>query len=90
VVKPAGGAQLSGLQYLDAIASAKFGISNVEFRLTGEGRTIIARAGLFLYGWLGRWDTRSVPNGIYTVYSVAYGITGLVTTSTGVVVDVKN
>ena len=90
VVKPAGGAQLSGLQYLDAIASAKFGISNVEFRLTGEGRTTIARAGLSLYGWLGLWDTRSVPNGIYTVYSVAYGITGLVTTSTGVVVDVKN
>jgi hypothetical protein len=90
VVKPAAHAQLSGPTLLDAIASSGLGVSNVEFRITGDGRTIIERAVLSLYGWLAHWNTRSVPNGTYTVYSVADGNTGLVTTSKGVVVEVRN
>ena len=90
VVKPAGQAQLSGRQHLAAIASSKLGVRDVEFRITGESRTVIERAASYIYGWAADWNTRSVPNGTYTVYSVAYGITGLVTTSAGVAIDVSN
>ncbi len=90
VLKPAAHAQLSGPQYLVAVASSKLGLSNVEFRITDDGRTIIERAVPFPYGWLAGWNTKSVPNGTYTVYSIADGNSGLVTTSKGVVVEVKN
>ena len=89
VVKPVAHAQLSGQTFLDATASSWLGVSDVEFRITGDGRTIIEKAVVF-YGWLADWNTRSVPNGTYTVYSVANGNTGLVTTSKGVVVEVRN
>ena len=81
VLKPAADAKLSGSEYLDAIASSKLGVRNVEFRITGDGRTIIEPAVSSLYGWLSGWNTRSVPDGTYTVYSVAEGNDGLVTTS---------
>ena len=44
----------------------------------------------FPYGWLARWNTATVANGTYTVQSVAYGVTGQITTSPGVVVHVAN
>ncbi len=90
VVKPAAHAQLGGPKYLIAIASSKFGLSNVEFRITGDGRTIIESAGPVLNSWVAAWNTKSVPNGTYTIYSVADGNSGLVTTSKGVVVEVRN
>ena len=35
-------------------------VSNVEFRITGEGRTIFERAAPYIYGWVADWNTRSV------------------------------
>jgi hypothetical protein len=90
VVKPAGDAQLGGVQFLDASASSKLGVRSVQFRIAGEGRTISERGVPSPYGWITEWNTRSVPDGTYTVSSVARGNTGLVTTSTGVVIRVKN
>ncbi len=90
VLKPAADAQLSGSEYLVAVASSKLGVRNVEFRITGDRRTVIEPAVSSLYGWLGGWNTRSVPDGTYTVYSVAHGNDGLVTTSAGVKVKVRN
>jgi hypothetical protein len=90
VVKPAGDAQLSGVQFLDASASSKLGVRSVQFRIAGEGRTISERGVPSPYGWITEWNTRSVPDGTYTVSSLARGNTGLVTTSTGVVIRVKN
>ena len=90
VLKPVADAKLSGSEYLDAIASSKLGVRNVEFRITGDGRTIIEPAVSSYYGWLSGWNTRSVPDGTYTVYSIAEGNDGLVTTSTGVEVKVRN
>jgi len=66
------------------------GLSHVEFRITGHGRTFTENADETLFGWLAGWDTRSVPNGTYTVHSVAEGNTGLSATSGGVVVEVRN
>jgi hypothetical protein len=90
VARPITGEQLKGYQYLVATASASLGLKKVVFHITGEGRNLVENAGMFPYGWLGSWNTTTVPNGTYTVRSVAYGVSGQVTTSAGVVVRVKN
>ncbi len=90
VRKPATNEQLVGRQYLVAQASASLGIKKVLFRITGDGHTLVETASSFPYGWLGSWNTASVTNGTYTVQSVAYGVTGQITTSPGVVVHVRN
>jgi len=90
VVRPAADEQLEGLQYLVASASASLGVNKVVFHITGEGRNLVENAGTFSYGWVGRWNTTMVANGTYTVHSVAYGVTGQVATSAGVVVRVRN
>ena len=90
VVKPTANEQLEGRQYLLAGASASLGIKKVLFRITGDGHTLVENARSFAYGWLGGWNTTTVANGTYTVQSVAYGVSGQVTTSPGVVVHVRN
>lgn len=90
MLRPASGDQVMGQQYLAASAFAAAGVSKVEFSIVGEGHTVDTGATIFPYGWLGAWNTVSVPNGLYTVRSVAYSVNGLVTESAGVVVDVKN
>jgi hypothetical protein len=71
VVLPSNGATLSGSQYLDAIASP--GTSRVVYQLSGNGLTndVIAVATPTLYGWLAAFDTTTVPNGTYSLQSVA-------------------
>jgi hypothetical protein len=80
---------VSGRQYLDAVASP--GTSQVEYQLTGNGLTndVIATAAPTLYGWLAAFDTTTVPNGTYSLQSVATsgGLTG---TSPAVTVTVDN
>jgi hypothetical protein len=90
VLRPGNGDHLVGHQYLAASAFAAVGLRKVEFSISGDGRTVNARATPFPYGWLGVWNTKSVPNGMYTVHSVAYGKNGLVTVSPGVAVEVRN
>ena len=90
VVRPTADEQWGGSQYLAATATSNLGIDKVEFHITGEGRTVVEAARTYTYGWLARWDTTTVANGAYTVQSVAYGASGQVTTSAGVVVQVRN
>jgi hypothetical protein len=89
VVLPSPGATLSGSQYLDATASP--GTSQVKFRLSGNGLSndVIAAGTATLYGWLAGFDTTTVPNGTYSLQSVATsgGLTG---TSPAVTVTVDN
>jgi hypothetical protein len=42
------------------------------------------------FGWLGGWNTKSVPNGTYTVHSVAVGYNGRAAASADVTVEVRN
>jgi hypothetical protein len=89
VVLPSNGATVSGSQYLDATASP--GTSQVQYEVNGNGLSnhVIATATPTLYGWLASFDTTTVPNGTYSLQSVATsgGLTG---TSPAVTVTVSN
>ena len=72
VVLPAAGAALSGTaQVLDATSSS--GVSKVVYELSGNGLTdqVVATGTATLYGWLAQWNTTSLPNGTYSMQSVA-------------------
>ena len=90
VVIPSNGATLSGGNYLDANASA--GTTQVQFEISGNGLTndVIDTAGQTGYGWIGAWDTTTVPNGTYTLQSVASTGGGLTGTSPAMTVTVNN
>jgi hypothetical protein len=92
VLRPTRGQTLKGGVYLAAQASAAFGLARVTFEYVGDGQppTVIGRAQRFPYGWLGGWNTANVPNGTYTVYSVATDDLGDQTRSAGVQVHVGN
>jgi hypothetical protein len=89
---PSNGAFLTGSQYLDASASDIFGVTKVEFHLTGGtlNDALIATATLTRYGWLAGWDTTTVPDGTYTLQSVAYDTNGNTGLRTGITVTVAN
>ena len=89
VVLPSNNATSSGNQYLDAVASS--GVTGVKYEVTGGSLSdsVIATATPTIYGWLASWNTTTVPNGSYTLQSVATsgGLTG---TSPGITVSVNN
>jgi hypothetical protein len=90
VILPSNNAAVSGTQGLDASASA--GVTQLQYELTGGtlNHSVIATANLTDYGWTAAWDTTTVPNGVYTLQSVAsYGgeVSG---TSPGITVTVAN
>ncbi len=84
------GDTVSGSQYLDAGASA--GVTSVKYELTGGSlnHTVIANASATNLGWLAAWNSTTVPNGSYTLQSIAsYGgeVTGA---SAGITITVSN
>jgi len=102
VLKPSNRAVLTGLQALDASGSSllyaaasnekESQVTKVQFRLTG-GRlsdSLIATGSKTEIGWVADWNTTSVPNGRYTLQSVAYEAGGLSSTSPGVTITVAN
>jgi len=90
VVLPSNGATLSGAQYLDATTSP--GVTKVQYELSGGGLTdsVIATGTPTLYGWLAAWNSTSVPNGMYTLQSVASYLGGVSGASPGVTITVAN
>jgi YVTN family beta-propeller protein len=89
---PSNGATLFGPAILDAAASDNVGVTKVEFHLTGGGLSdvSVATAVPTIYGWIADWNTKTVPNGTYTLQSVAYDAAGLSTHSAGIMVNVLN
>ena len=88
---PSSGATQSGTAaLLDASASAN--VTSVKYELTGGTLTdqLIATATPTYYGWLAQWNTTTVPNGTYTLQSVAAYSGGVTGTSPGVTVTVAN
>jgi hypothetical protein len=95
VLVPSGGTNLSGSRaILDASASAANGssIAKVFFALTGGtyNQAVIATATPTLYGYLGLFNTTTVPNGTYTLQSVASDALGFTGSSPGISVTIHN
>ena len=67
-------------------------VTKVEFILTGGSlnHALIASATPTYYGWLAGWNTTTVPNGTYTLQSVAYDASGNSGQSAGVTKSVAN
>jgi hypothetical protein len=89
VFVPSDGATQSGMAaVVDASAS---GASGVSFELSGGTITnrVIATGKLTLFGWIGEWDTTSVPDGTYTLQSVVTYSGGIVT-SAPITINVSN
>jgi peptidoglycan/LPS O-acetylase OafA/YrhL len=90
---PSTGASVSGTHVvLDAIASGNFVVTKVEFRLTGGSlkNALIATGSLGYYGWLAKWNSTTVPDGMYTLQSDAYDAAGDVGVSSGISLTVSN
>jgi hypothetical protein len=92
LIRPLTESHLHGSQYLVASASDAFGVKSVAFELSGIGSvpTDICHGTLFQYGWICGWNSTSVPNGTYTLRSVATNDVSRVTRSAGVTVRVQN
>jgi hypothetical protein len=93
VLIPSGGAILSGAKaLLDASASSAAGIASVTYEVSGNGLSdrVVATGTPTLYGYLAQWNTTSVPNGTYTLQSVATDTVAEATTSAPVSVMVDN
>lgn len=91
-VRPATGSTVSGTQYLDAVTSDPVGVTGVQFRLTGGtfNNALVGTGTPTIYGWLAGWDTSTVPNGSYTLQSVATDAAGSTDYSPPVTVTVAN
>jgi peptidoglycan/LPS O-acetylase OafA/YrhL len=92
VAEPSNGTIIKGSHIVDATAPFDFGVSKVEFQVTGGTlrNAVIGTGTLSKYGWAFLWDSTEVPNGTYTVRSVAYGASGERSTSPGITVKVAN
>jgi SGNH domain (fused to AT3 domains)/Bacterial Ig domain len=92
MVDPVNGSVLRRTQDVIAIASFNFGLAKVEFQVTGNGllNTDIGTAVYVRNLQALRWNTTSVPNGTYSIRSVAYNVAGDTSASKGITVHVKN
>jgi uncharacterized protein YjbI with pentapeptide repeats len=92
VLVPSNGTTLSGANYLDAEASDSPGVTKVVFELSGGSLSnqVIATATPTIYGWLAQWASATVPNGPYSLVSVATDADGNTDTSTPISITVDN
>jgi subtilase family serine protease len=95
VLVPSTGTALKGTSaVLDASASASYGvgIKSVQFAISGGSynETVIGTATLTIYGYLFIWNTTGVPDGTYTLQSLATDGAGNTAYSTGITIKVAN
>ena len=78
VLIPSGGATVSGIALFDAAASDAGFVGKVQFALTGGSlnQTVVGTATPTLYGYLFDLNTTTLPNGSYTVQSIASDTAG--------------
>ena len=91
VLIPSSGSAVSGTKVLlDAAASP--GVTQVQYELTGGtlNDAVIATATQTVYGWLAAWDSTTVPDGVYTLQSVASYSGAVSGTSPGITITVSN
>jgi hypothetical protein len=92
VILPAAGATIQGSEVLDAVASSQNGIASVQFEISGGSISdrVVGTGVSTIYGYLNEFNTTTVPNGTYTLQSVATDNQGLSTTSAPVSVTIAN
>jgi hypothetical protein len=92
VLVPSNGAVLAGAPFLDAGAGDALGVTKVVFELSGGTLSdkVIATATPTLFGWLAKWNTTTVPNGSYSLESVATDAAANTDTSTPITITVNN
>ena len=83
---------LSGTALLDATAADVGGVAKVQFALTGGSldQTVVGTAVPTLYGYLFELNTTTVPDGSYTLQSIASDSAGNTGLSPGVQVTIDN
>jgi len=88
----AAGNVVSGTYYLDAQASQFVGVEKVQFQINAGAlqHEVVITAYASPFGWLAGWDTKTFPNGVYAIRSVAEDVFGQITRSLPVVVRVDN
>jgi len=92
VLIPSNGATLRGTAaVLDASASGPGDVTGVQFELTGGvlSHHVVGTAAPTMYGWIAESNTTQVPNGTYTLRSVATDSAGTVT-SAPITITVSN
>jgi peptidoglycan/LPS O-acetylase OafA/YrhL len=91
MVVPRDGMSVKGMQYVLATAPYHFGVSKVEFRLTGGPlhNQLIATTD-FTTEWNFMWNTTTVPNGSYKLHCVAFDAGGQHVNSKDITVRVAN
>jgi hypothetical protein len=87
---PANNATVTGGIWLDANASS--GVSQVQYEITGGSYTnhVIGTGTTTIVGWLAYWDSTTIPNGTYTLQSVASYAGGVSGTSAPITITVNN
>lgn len=94
VLAPSFNSTVSGKRVVLVAAAADRtdGVNNVEFRLTGGALhdSLVGTAAHTLFGWIVKWNSTTVPNGTYSLQSVAYDYTGNSRHSAAISVTVHN
>jgi hypothetical protein len=91
VLYPSNGATVSGNAQILA-AGATPGVTSVTYELTGGPLSdqVVATATPTYVGWIGHWNTTGVPNGDYTLQSVASYANGMSAPSAPLTITVAN
>jgi major membrane immunogen (membrane-anchored lipoprotein) len=89
---PSNGASVSGNVLLAGGAPGDVGVTAVQFELTGGSlnHVLIATGGLGSYGWLAGWNSTTVPDGTYTLNTLATDQAGFQGLGPGVTIIVEN
>ena len=93
IYSPAADASLRGSAVLaGAAASDNAGVTALDYRVTGGAvnDVVIGTGGLTIYGWLAYLNTTAVPDGTYTLQSVARDAAGNVGRSAGITIKIDN
>ena len=92
MIKPTNGTRLSGSTNLVTEPGFNLGVAKVEFEVTGNSlRNAVVGDAVHIDGlWILPWNTKTVPDGTYTVRSVAFNAAGDHSTSASVTVHVSN